>query len=624
MFRNARSKFDLGEYIRKGKRCLDWNLTYKKIFFILLCFTFIFLYVGSSIFRFLFRHRVEIKDPLSRCMDDRLTPFYLQNSEFNANIRHNPSLPEENSFIPYVGNGYFGIEIQSDAYINIKKGRALGVPIYFHPFVSLSSSNGGFMESTVVEYNNAIVHRFQCFQEYYVSYQYFAHRNMPSLFIQELEITNTKNQIVDVDLTLPRISDWPSAVTQDIKIQHGSIILEYQSVTGTVISNSRTEEIIVISIVYKKLPRTMTLKKRGVTKLEILISIQYSQPIKKSKFHEKKREVEKRAIESIKAALQEAQHEDKDSSYYNLKKQHINVWNNIWATGFSISTSKAEHIINGDRINATMYAVLCHARTFEFEESITPQRKQEIERALTYADGCYDSYHTLQAENLWLDMSSLDELNNLVSSWMLTLEKQGCHNLLRAGASGVIQAMVLSFGSFRFSNQHLELNIHPKYLHREYNFRRLNYGNMTHVNVSISVTDENKAIIYVALDRSDRSYYACDAGCLDEPVLLGPSKKIFPVKLTEPITAILYITADKQHMEELHKAIHVKEVVEAPAHEHHVIALHKHGHHLGGLPTLFWVSICAIIIIFHVFLCKLIVKEYCEPPDKLRYRYSKP
>lgn len=62
----------------------------------------------------------------------------------------------------------------------------------------------------------------------------------------------------------------------------------------------------------------------------------------------------------------------------------------------------------------------------------------------------------------------------------------------------------------------------------------------------------------------------------------------------------------------------------APAHESHVIAMHKHGHRLGGLPTFFWISIFAIIIVFHVFLCKLIVKEYCEPPEKQRYRYDKP
>lgn len=92
--------------------------------------------------------------------------------------------------------------------------------------------------------------------------------------------------------------------------------------------------------------------------------------------------------------------------------------------------------------------------------------------------------------------------------------------MVRAGASGVIQAMLLSFGSFRFSNQHLECNMHPKYLHRDFHFRRLNYGNKTYLNVTITVTNDNRAVIYVALDRSDHSYFACDAGCLDDPVLL--------------------------------------------------------------------------------------------------------
>lgn len=153
---------------------------------------------------------------------------------------------------------------------------------------------------------------------------------------------------------------------------------------------------------------------------------------------------------------------------------------------------------------------------------------------------------------------------------------------------------------------------------------RINYGNITHINVTVSVTDDNKAVLWVALDRSVGQYYACDAGCLDAPVALGPQRTQFPVKLTDPLTAILYIASDREHIEELRHAIHVKEVAEAPAHEHHVIALHRHGHQLAGLPTLFWISICVIIVVFHVFLCKLIVKEYCEPPDKMRYRYSKP
>lgn len=43
---------------------------------------------------------------------------------------------------------------------------------------------------------------------------------------------------------------------------------------------------------------------------------------------------------------------------------------------------------------------------------------------------------------------------------------------------------------------------------------------------------------------------------------------MFPVKLTEPLTAILYITADKEHIEELQHVIHVKEVAEGLFYSH--------------------------------------------------------
>lgn len=79
---------------------------------------------------------------------------------------------------------------------------------------------------------------------------------------------------------------------------------------------------------------------------------------------------------------------------------------------------------SGDRINATIYAVLSQLRSYEYETTVKPQLKSDIARTLNYVEGCYDSYHTLQAENLWKDMRSVEELNSLVSSWLLTLEKQ--------------------------------------------------------------------------------------------------------------------------------------------------------------------------------------------------------
>lgn len=289
-------------------------------------------------------------------------------------------------------------------------------------------------------------------------------------------------------------------------------------------------KLIVISIAKPQLEPKIQLRKRGTVHIIYPMIIEYSKPVAETQVIATSGTIEQHSIQAMTKLLQKLSAKASGSGSLNsintFRQDHINVWTDLWATGFTISTSKAENSLNGDRINATMYAVLSQVRSFEFEDAASGSFgssagiREDIAKALTYAEGCYDSYHTLQAENLWRDMSTLTQLNSLVSSWMLTLEKQGCHNLIRAGASGVIQAMTLSFGSFRFSNQHLECNMHPKFLHRDFHFRRLNYGNKTHVNVTITVKDDNKAVINVALDRSDRSYYACDGGCLDEPILL--------------------------------------------------------------------------------------------------------
>ena len=58
----------------------------------------------------------------------------------------------------------------------------------------------------------------------------------------------------------------------------------------------------------------------------------------------------------------------------------------------------------------------------------------------SYTEGCYSGIRTLQATNLWTPLTSLTRVDTVVSYWLLNLEKNGCHNLLRAGADGVIPA----------------------------------------------------------------------------------------------------------------------------------------------------------------------------------------
>ena len=228
---------------------------------------------------------------------------------------------------------------------------------------------------------------------------------------------------------------------------------------------------------------------------------------------------------------------------------------------------------------------------------------------------CFNAHNTLLFPGkLWSSLAKVEEVVEVAYVWSLTLEKRGgCHELLEAGAEGVAQAMLLSFGAFKFTKHHLELDAHPSELHREREWGNIQVGNSSRVSVWVQLRDDNRAFLLVSAQADAAApLYACDAACLDPPLRLKSQRTEFPVKLTEPFTPILYVTSERAHLEELKHSIHVKEVAEAAPHEHHVIALHKHGHRLGGLPWGFWLCLAALIVAFHLFLLKLILNEYCD------------
>ncbi|KAI5642612.1 hypothetical protein NE865_05379 [Phthorimaea operculella] len=612
-----------GDFVRRLQRFADGPLTRKKLILLLLIAIFFILYVGPTLMSWMFGR----EDPTSHhnvCQKRFLEPFETALKDYDAYLRHETtSTMSSNShnYVPYVGNGLLGLALEHDSHLNIKFGRTLSLPVYYHPLYIIDDYE--MKEFTVSEYKKGIIHRFQCSSTgLNVQYQYYAHRTIPSLFVQEILVNNPTSRSMSLKMTTPRISDWPTAVKQTIKLHQGVDTKDYEVISGMV-ALPESDKVIAVAVVCRKMPNMLRIDARDVHDILIFTTVQYSEPISKSEYAKQKDLVEKRAIQEMERVIALT---GESSAVRKLRENHARVWDNLWYTGFYISDSKADGVINGEQINATIYAILSQVRSLEHEEHIKPATKSQILRTLTYSEGCYEGHSTLDAFNLWKPLDSLQKLNSVASIWLLTLEKQGCHKLLKAGASGVNQAMILSFGSLRFSNQHLEYNIHPSKLHRDFLFRRVNYGNMTHVNISVILQEDNKAAIFVALDRSDKTYYACDAGCLDSPVQLGPYRKYFPVKLTEPLTAILYITADKQHMEDLRHAIHVKEVAEAPAHEHHVIALHKHGSTFGALNPLFWISIIALIVVFHLFLCRIIMNEFCDSGGAVSYRrlYNKP
>ncbi|CAN8004692.1 unnamed protein product, partial [Ixodes hexagonus] len=587
----------------------------RKVLLLIMMILGLVLYLGPSLFRWVRRKTPIMIDPSIGCVALNIDPFLRDVGDFDANLYRSYESATDKRLLSFVGNGKIGFSVDDDNTLFVYNNRTLSLALPFHPGVEILYPDASHQEGTVVHFVKGTVFRYQCFNKrrktISVSHTYYAHRTIPSLLVQNIKIVNPLSDPITFGVEQKgSTTENLQAKPFGIKDRYGQDNIVWH---GKVSAKGSKDNIIVFALVTPKLPTTITVEAKSSTVLRIQTLVEYSAPVKSDQYPA--------TITQLKTFLKDEMQRVVSLESHVLRNMHVDAWNQLWSTGFGISQSKAYGALNGDEINGTIYYVLSHTRAFASEWNTGPAEHRELQALLAYPEHCYGGHHTLQASTLWTDLSSLSSVTNAVTLWMLTLENQGCSKLMKSGAEGVLQAMVLSLGAFLFKDSHLEFNTQPKDLHRELFFRRISYGNATHLNVSVVLGDDNKALIRVLLDRSDRDYYACDGGCLDPPVKLDFKSKQFPVKLTAPITAVLYITSDKDHMEELKHTIHVQEVVEAPAHEHHVIALHRHGHRLGGLPALFWVSITFLIVVFHLFLAKLIYNEYCGAPEKTRARY---
>jgi len=91
------------------------------------------------------------------------------------------------------------------------------------------------------------------------------------------------------------------------------------------------------------------------------------------------------------------------------------------------------------------------------------------------------------------------------------------------GAEGILQAIILSLGGLKFLTvkekvQHMEFNADPADLHRDYEFVNVRYGDLTLLNVSVIVDENNFAVLHLSSEKD--GLYACDAS-LAEIISIG-------------------------------------------------------------------------------------------------------
>nr|XP_006127982.1 uncharacterized protein KIAA2013 homolog [Pelodiscus sinensis] len=299
----------------------------------------------------------------------------------------------------------------------------------------------------------------------------------------------------------------------------------------------------------------------------------------------------------------------------DLFQEHQQTWSDLFISGVEMRKITDSHTPSSKTVNMTLYYVLSCMPAPLLDPLISGEDREKMEANLNYADHCFSGHATMHAENLWPEkLSSVPQILQLSDLWKLTLQKRGCKSLVAAGVQGLMQGMVLSFGGLQFTENHLQFQADPDVLHNSYSLRGIHY-NKDLINLAVLLDAEGKPFLHVSVKFQDKPVrlYACEAGCLNEPVELTSEVRghTFPVMVTQPITPLLYISTDLTHLQDLRHTLHLKAIL---AHEEHMAKQYP------GLPFLFWFSVASLITLFHLFLFKLIYNEYCGPGAKPLFR----
>ncbi|KAJ4934717.1 hypothetical protein JOQ06_007501 [Pogonophryne albipinna] len=509
------------------------------------------------------------------------------------------STPQEQLDTPFVsGNGHILLDIDSNKLWVALSSQPGSAPVHqteYSPRVNVHlEGNRAEVQATMLWFRKGAVLSVRCASPtesqsardcVSIREEFVAHRSRPNVFLQRIHINNPSDRTVSLDVSSDNLPSGSKFSTSVEELEDREIMLS----SGRKLS-SRIQ-------VPAKVEHTEN----------ILSVVWTSEPIETSKLEETfsaLREGAKKELgELLRASLEE------------LVLDHQQAWMDLFISGVEMRKITDSHTPSSRTVNTTLYYILSSSPAPLLDRRLSGEERVRLESSLNYADHCFSGHATMHAENLWPErVSSAAQILQLVTLWTLTLQKRGCKVLVAAGAHGNMQAMALSFGGLQFTENHLQFQADPDVLHNSYALRGIHY-NQDLISLAVLLDAEGKPFLHVSVKQQEQpvKLYACEAGCLNEPVELTSEVKghTFPVMVTQPITPLLYISTDLRHLQDLRHTLHLKAIL---AHEEHM------ANRYPGLPFLFWFSVASLITLFHLFLFKLIYNEYCGPGAKPLFR----
>ncbi|XP_077464244.1 uncharacterized protein KIAA2013 homolog [Stigmatopora argus] len=430
--------------------------------------------------------------------------------------------------------------------------------------------------------------------------EFVAHRSRHNVYLQRIHINNPSDKSASIEISYNALNLRKFSTILE-KLEDREIMFS----SGTVPLEKNLMMLLVV--VTKKLNNRIQVFPKTEYTDNILSVVRTSEPIEPSKLDE----TFARLRESARKELGELLKTNVD----DLIVDHQKAWMDLFTSGVEMKKITDTNTPSSRTVNATLYYILSCSRAPQLERRLSNEERARLESSLNYADHCFSGHATMHAENLWPEqLSGTAQILQLVTLWTLTLQKRGCKALVAAGAHGAMQGMVLSFGGLQFTENHLQFQADPDVLHNSYALRGIRY-NRDLINLAVLPDSEGKPFLHVLVKPQEKpvKLYACEAGCLNEPVELTSEVKghTFPVMVTQPITPLLYFSTDLRHLQDLRHTLHLKAILD---HQEHM------ANRYPGLPFLFWFSVASLITLFHLFLFKLIYNEYCGPTAKPLFR----
>ncbi|XP_050973213.1 uncharacterized protein KIAA2013 homolog isoform X3 [Labeo rohita] len=519
--------------------------------------------------------------------------------------------PQTKETVPFVvGNGHFLVDVDSNKLWVASSSQPGSAPVHqtdYSPIARLQVP-GTRLEARgmMLWYRKGSVLSTRCILTatsqssrdcVVIREEFVAHRSRPNVYLQRIHISNPTDRPVSIDVATESVSFRSTMEKMEDK--------EFVLSSGRVLTEKKDTVLVVVAT--KRLGTKIQVSAKSEYSENLVSVIHTSEPTEAGKLDEtlgKLREgVKREMVDVLRANVDE------------LMQEHQQAWVDLFISGVEIRKITDAHTPSSRTVNNTLYYILSTSTAPLLDQSLKAEEHERLESSLNYADHCFSGHATMHAENLWPErLTNVAQILQLVNLWNLTFQKRGCKVLVAAGTHGMMQGMVLSFGGLQFTENHLQFQADPDVLHNSYSLRGIHY-NKDLINLAVLQDAEGKPFLHVSVKPQEKpvKLYACEAGCMNEPVELTSELRghTFPVMVTQPITPLLYISTDLTHLQDLRHTMHVKAIL---AHEDHMAKQYP------GLPFLFWFSVASLITLFHLFLFKLIYNEYCGPGAKPLFR----